>query len=99
MVLTDLDILLVFTLRVVFLIIDFTHSRHFACLIFSISFWPFSFSNNFFLKITPRKFRILSKRREYTMVRFKNLWTNFSNCCRLINIGLILFILISLESV
>ena len=32
-------------------------------------------------------------------VRFKNLWTNFSNCCRLINIGRILFILISLESV
>ena len=33
------------------------------------------------------------------IVRFKNLWTNFSNSCRLINIGRILFILISLESV
>ena len=36
---------------------------------------------------------------QYYIVCFKNLWTNFSNCHRLIIIGQILFILISLESV
>ena len=58
---------------------------------------PFFIAFRQFQQMTSISLRI--SRRQCTIVRFKNLWTNFSNCCGLINIGQDLFIFVSLESV